>query len=140
MQKSWNKIELNPRTLEDQTINKIQENIQYLYEKIKKEYDIEELESVEASKRTPISQIGNILRGIEKNLDIINSTPYESRYYVEPNEIYRKFDRKDYQRWILILNDIYDIIVNGKLKYVNLIEHDGFNLIDKNGFNLIARG
>lgn len=115
---SWNVLPLQIKTLEAETVNKVYENIVYIaIEAIGKGMAtidlLNNMTEVEAEMSTPIALIGSILQSVEDDLSLLNEVS-ESVYYDGLVTITRYFRLEDYQRWILILNDLYDIIVEGK--------------------------
>lgn len=115
---SWNNLPLQVKTLEAETVNKVYENIVYIaIEAIAKGMAtadlLANLTEVEAEMSTPIALIGSILQSVEDDLTLLNEVS-ESIYYEGLVTITKYFRLEDYQRWILILNDLYSIIIEDK--------------------------
>lgn len=114
----WNELELEIATLEAETVNKVYENIAFLKEQAElKGLTVRQIEAANAAMNTIIAEVGNVLQRVENGLTVINEDVTESIYYDEAKTIGSEFKLKDYQRWILCLRDLYDIIVNGKGKW-----------------------
>lgn len=111
---SWHELELNIPTLEAETVNNVYENIEYLKNALEElEYSVGSITAPNASYDTQIYQIKDKLQTVENDIAVINLV-IESIYFDEAKSIGTYFKLVDYQRWVNILNDIYDILFNGK--------------------------
>ena len=112
---SWNELELNIALLQPYIVNQVYENIEYLKGALEtKGISVDTLQVVNAQYDTQIVDVANMLQSIENDLDKINDNKAQSTYYNEHKDIGNIFTVDDYNRWVLILNDLYDIIVNNK--------------------------
>ena len=135
---SWHNLDFNISTLEAETVNNVFENIEFLRNAaIEKGISVETLTVLLAETDTIIAEIGAVLQNIENNITKINNVT-ESAYYREHKEIGKWFRLPDYQRWVLILSDLYDIIINEKGKWQILSLNDGIPTISNK--KIIIRG
>lgn len=141
---SWNELDLYIDTLEAETVNAVMENVSFLrQELVNKGFTVDSFVNVSASMKDYIAYIRGILQDVETEIGKINeayknSTHIESRYYYEETTYGAYFRKTDYQRWVLILNDLYDIIVNGNGRWVFLQLTDCIPTI--NGEDILLRG
>lgn len=136
----WNSYLLPPNPANATDVNNIFANQQYIYNQlINNGITIDSIDMISASPDMFYSEIADIYVKIEKNLDLINDNIYQSAYYIasvtrgnyEP-------DRSEWQRWIDVLNDMYNILngITGKWQYLVCI--DEYPLID--GKKIVLRG
>lgn len=112
---SWNELELNIDVLQPYIVNQVYENIEYIKGALEtKGISVDTLQVVNAKYDTQIVDVANKLQSIENDLDKINDNKAQSIYYTEHKDIGNIFTVDDYNRWVLILNDLYDIIANNK--------------------------
>lgn len=135
---SWTNLPITVETLEAATVNKVYENIQFLRDKLEEyEYTVDTLDVVNARYYTQIVDVRTQLQNVENDLTKINEG-ITSAYYIEHKDIGVRFKLTDYQRWVKILNDLYDILVNGKGRWGILTLSDCIPTI--NDQNILIRG
>lgn len=135
----WRDLDLNITTLETETVNQVYENVAYLKQVAEsKGITVSALTNPNARYDTQISDVLSVLQNTENDVAVINEDVTESIYFDEQKTIGSRFTLADYQRWVLCLNDLYDIIVNGKGKWGILQLSDGIPTID--GKTIIMRG
>lgn len=109
MSRPWYTLDMNIKTLEADTVRiKLYNDIVFIREwLVDKGYSPSSLQSSYAYYNTPINQVRNELQKIEDNIDVINSVDtIVSIYYDQHKTIGSTFTLEDYQRWVLILNDL----------------------------------
>lgn len=112
---SWHNMDMYVTTLTAATVNHVSDNIAYLKEQAElKGVTVREIAAANASLDTIIAEVGNVLQRVETGITVIDEDVAESLYYGDSKNIGRYFSLEDYQRWVLCLNDLYDIIVNEK--------------------------
>lgn len=135
----WRDLDLNVATLEAETVNQVYENALYLKQQAEsKGITVSSLVNPNASYNTQIADVLSVLQNTENDVAVINKDVAESIYYDEQKTIGSRFTLADYQRWVLCLTDLYDIIVNGKCKWGILKLSDGIPTIG--GKTIIMRG
>lgn len=118
----WHNLELDIQTLEAETINDVYENIQFLKDKLEEYgYTVATLDVVNAQYNTYIANILTQLQNVENDLTDINadvtSIYYKSHREIAEGQTHRKkayFNKEAYDRWVNVLNDLYEIIIDGK--------------------------
>ena len=117
----WRDLELNIATLEAETVNQVYENALYLKQQAESRgITVSELVNSNASYSTQIADVLSVLQNTENDVSVINEDVTESVYFNEKKTIGSHFTLADYQRWVLCLKDLYDIIVNGKGQWSRL--------------------
>ena len=135
----WHNLDLNIATLEAETVNQVYENVLYLKQQAEsKGITVSALVNPNASYNTQIADVLSVLQNTENDVSVINEDVTESIYFDEQKTIGSRFTLADYQRWVLCLNDLYDIIVNEKGQWGVLQLSDGIPTID--GKTIIIRG
>ena len=135
---AWQNLPEYVPTLEATTVNQAYDNIDYLRDAmISQGKTVDVLSPVHAEHSTPISEVVNILTNMEEDITILDEQ-VPSAFYVEPWEVSSSFTRENYKRWIMVMNDIYDIIINGKANWGRLRLSDGYPIID--GKRILMRG
>ena len=111
----WRDLDLNIVTLEAETVNQVYQNVAYLKDVAEsKGITVSALTNPNASYSTQIVTVLYVLQNAEDDVSTINEDVTESIYFDEHKTIGMWFRLEDYQRWVLCLNDLYDIIVNEK--------------------------
>ena len=135
----WRDLDLIIETLEPETVNQVYENALYLKQQAEsKGITVSSLTNPNASYSTQIADVLSVLQNTENDVAVINEDVTESIYFDEQKTIGYRFTLLDYQRWVLCLNDLYDIIVSGKGQWGILQLSDGIPTID--GKTIIIRG
>lgn len=128
----------NPANATD--INNIYENQKYIFDKlIEQGVTPDTLSEILATPTMQYSSIADVYINLEKNLDKIGDNEYGSAYY--GNSVTRgsyEPDRDEWQRWLNVLNDMYNILngIVGKWQY--LCCSDGYPII--NNSKILLRG
>ena len=125
---AWIELELNPQYLTAENVNNVYENCLYIAERLEElqaSIDSTDVEHPHAAMNSEIGEIQEILQTIENDINVVNESDYNdinivSQYYDEPKQIGMYFTREDYKRWVLILNDLYDIIEKGIWQILSL--------------------
>jgi len=111
----WRDLDLNIATLEAETVNQVYENAAYLKQVAEsKGITVSALTNPNASYSTQIVDVLSVLQNTENDVAVINEDVTESIYFDEQKTIGSRFTLSDYQRWVLCLSDLYDILVNEK--------------------------
>lgn len=135
----WRDLDLNIATLEAETVNQVYENAAYLKQVAEsKGITVSALTNPNARYDTPIADVLSVLQNTENDVAVINEDVTESIYFDEQKTIGSRFTLADYQRWVLCLYDLYDIIVNEKGQWGILQLSDGIPTIG--GKTIIMRG
>lgn len=136
---SWHVLDLNPATLEAETVNFAYENLLFLKSAAEeKGLLVDALTNPNAQMSTEIAQVRGKLQDVEDDLTVINEQIAESMHYGEHFDIGSIFNLNDYQRWVLCLNDLYSIIIDNKGKWAILRLNNGTPTI--NDKPIILRG
>lgn len=137
----WEKLKYPIQKVTAEVVNDVRNNIEFLQlEMINRGLTVDKLVGKSAWYGVQIADVVKILQGVENDIDVINETIAESIYYKDPNIIGNSFSAEEYHRWVLILNDMYDIIINDKGYYSTLILSDGNIAVDNSGAYFTIRG
>lgn len=147
---SWHDLPLNVVTLEAETVNEVEEDIEYLRTAaIAAGVTVDVLNTVNAQMDTPTADVRGKLQAVEDNFTILKEDVTESLYYDEDFPwygqgftIFSLFKRENFRRWVLMLRDLYDIIVNGKGQWgqMYLTLEQGQPDVQINGNDVYIRG
>lgn len=134
---AWVNLPFGIEYLTPDIVNQVTENARVLKQELEnKGYTVDDLVNVLASRNTQIADFAGIVQDTDNNIfkieDVISSI------YGEPWEFGSSFIKEDYQRWVLILNDMCDIIINGKGQWGILQLNDCTPTID--GKKIVLRG
>jgi hypothetical protein len=113
---SWTDLPLNIDTLEYNIVNRVQENATILKDAlVAAGYTVNYPTLYDAQLSTPIWRVRYVIQSTEDAIEAIEAvTP--SVYFEGAKNFFDdgRFFLTAYQRWVLMLNDFYDIIINGK--------------------------
>lgn len=126
-------LDLYVQTLEAETVNQAYSELSYLATQAQ----VPVIEQVNASYSTEICDVKPTLQTMERNFDALNAV-VESIYWEQSKTVGVYFRLEDYQRWVNMLRDLFDIIINGKGQWGILQLSDGIPTID--GKSIIMRG
>lgn len=135
---SWHNLPLNIEYLEYDIVNNVYDNIVYLKDALESYgYSVNTLTIVNAQVSTPIVEVVNKLLGIEDDLTKVCDVVFSPEYRT-PWTLREEFILADYQRWVLILNDLYSTIIEDKGKWGVLQLSDCIPTI--NSLSIVIRG
>lgn len=132
----------NPANAGD--VNNIFSNQKYISDRLTElGITVDTLSDVSANAEMEYYEIANIYRTIEKNFDYVSGNEYQSAYYIASATLAKKRgnyepNRAEWQNWIDVLNDMYNILNGtvGKWQYLVLV--DQYPIIDN--YKIILRG
>lgn len=124
----WIDLDLNLRYLNAEDVNNVYNNCLYIaeaLEDLQASIDSSDVVDPGATMQSEIGEIQEILQTVEDDINVINEGDFEginivSQYYDEPKTIGMYFRLSDYQRWVMILNDLKSIIDNGIWQILSL--------------------
>lgn len=141
---SWNSYLEPPNPANAIDVNKIFLNQKYIFDRLTElGVTVDTLSEVSANAEMQYYEIANIYRTIEKNFDYVSNNEYRSAYYIasatmaktrgnyEPN-------RAEWQNWIDVLNDMYNILSGAVGKWQYLVLTDKYAIINNN--RIVLRG
>lgn len=132
----------NPANAVD--VNNIFSNQKYIAEILKNAgIAINSLSDVLARSETPYCEVANIYQTIEQNFDSISGTQYKSAFHIASATMAKKRgnyepDRAEWQNWIDVLNDMYNILNGTVGKWQYLVLTDQYPII--NNCRIVLRG
>jgi hypothetical protein len=116
-------IEYDIDVLEGTTVVKVYNIIEELKDRLVSDgYTVENLDALSTRMpySVPVRLIRQQLQIIEDDLTKINIDEVQSIYYDNHIDVGMLFTLSDYQRWWLILHDLYDIIINGNNRWLQM--------------------
>lgn len=137
----WNKTPPNPINAVD--VNNIFSKQRYIANILKELGLTSNVSSVYVNAETQYYEIANVYRTIENNFDNISGSEYQSAFYIasatmaktrgnyEPN-------RAEWQNWLDVLNDMYNILNGTVGKWQYLVLTDKYAIIDN--CKIVLRG
>ena len=101
------------------------------------------LSEVSANAEMQYYEIANIYRTIEKNFDYVSGNEYQSAYYIASDTMAKargnyEPNRAEWQNWIDVLNDMYNILNGAVGKWQYLVLTDQYPIINNN--KIVLRG
>ena len=132
----------NPANAVD--VNNIFENQQYIVEKLTEaEITVNTLADISANITTPYYELSGIYKNIEANFDKISDNQYQSAYYITSATLAKKRgnyepNRAEWQNWLDVLNDMYNILNGTVGKWQYLVLTDQYPIIDN--CKIVLRG
>lgn len=137
----WTKYTEPPKIVNAVDVNNIFQNEKHIYDKlIELGLDVESVIDYNATPSLPYQIFPELYQLIEQNLDQLNNTEFRSAYYID-SVIRGEFEpnRAEWQRWIDVLNDMYDMTIGTKGKWQYLLTKDGY-VYDKYEQPILIRG
>ena len=137
---SWHSYEKIPNPINATDLKNFYENEVYIKEMlVSLGYTVDTLNDIAPLQTSPYKAIKKFYDDMELNLDIISDNDCESAYYIKSvKRGNREPSRSEWQRWLDVLNDMYNI-VNGNIgKWQYLLCADGYPTIDGN--RILLRG
>ena len=135
---SWINLDYDIKYLEKDIVNQVYGNIDYLRTAlINAGYSVNSITNPDAAYATAIADVGSKLQTVENDLDVINDV-VESIYWNGHYQISDYFVQANYWRWLDILRDAYDMIINGKGRWAILRLSDCIPTIDNK--RIVIRG
>lgn len=128
---AWNTYNEPPNPANAVDVNNIFSNQRYIVDKLTEAgITVNMLSDITANAEMQYYQVANIYQNIEKNFDYISDNEYQSAYYIasatmaETRGNYEP-DRAEWQNWLAVLNDMFDILNGtvGKWQYLVLTDH-----------------
>lgn len=124
----WIDLNLNLRYLNAEDVNNVYNNCLYIaeaLEDLQASIDSSDVVDPGATMQSEIGEIQEILQTVEDDINVINEGDFEginivSQYYDEAKTIGMYFRLSDYQRWVMILNDLKSILENGIWQILSL--------------------
>lgn len=134
----WIDLNLNIDKLTHTIVNQVNENSKVLRDElVNKGYTVGTLINILAEHDTQIIDFFDVISGTDDNIGVFDDVTGIGSVYYEPWNVGEHFTVDDYNRWVMTLIDLYDIIMNGVGLWRGLVLSDGRPTID--GKRIIIR-